>query len=103
MESLKLLWIKTAMLLSLCKVLNLESVIRVDGKVLARSNDQINPNLPTGQIEVRAVTVEILSTAAELHCQSPRQQNIQKKLDSVIDFSIFAERNYTRTLSFAAM
>lgn len=50
----------------LVQSLNLESVIRVDGKVLARSNDQINPNLPTGQIEVRAATVELLSAAAEL-------------------------------------
>lgn len=46
--------------------LNLESVIRVDGKVLARSGDQVNPNLPTGHIEVRAVSVELLSPAAEL-------------------------------------
>lgn len=50
----------------LVQSLNLESVIRVDGKVLARSKDQINPNLPTGQVEVRAATVELLSAAAEL-------------------------------------
>jgi aspartyl-tRNA synthetase len=30
--------------------LNLESVIRVDGKVLARSGDQVNANLPTGHM-----------------------------------------------------
>ncbi|XZE42910.1 aspartate--tRNA ligase [Pirellulaceae bacterium SH467] len=44
----------------------LESVIRVDGKVLARSGDRINPNLPTGEIEVRASAIEIMSEAAEL-------------------------------------
>ncbi|MFN7844841.1 MAG: OB-fold nucleic acid binding domain-containing protein, partial [Pirellula sp.] len=43
--------------------LNLESVIRVDGKVLARSGDQVNANLPTGHVEVRAVLVELLSPA----------------------------------------
>ncbi len=44
----------------------LESVIRVDGKVLARSDDRINPNLPTGEIEVRAIEIEVMSEAAEL-------------------------------------
>jgi aspartyl-tRNA synthetase len=51
---------------ALVQSVKLETVIRVDGKVLARSNDQINANLPTGEIEVRAVEIEILSEAAEL-------------------------------------
>ena len=43
-----------------------ESVIRVDGKVVARSSETINPNLPTGEIEIHVTGVEILSEAAEL-------------------------------------
>ncbi|MFN4177219.1 aspartate--tRNA ligase [Phenylobacterium sp.] len=43
-----------------------ESVIRVDGEVVARSADTRNPNLPTGEIEIVVRKVEVLSEAAEL-------------------------------------
>jgi aspartyl-tRNA synthetase len=43
-----------------------EWVIRVDGQVKARADDALNPNLPTGEIEVFASDIEILSRAAEL-------------------------------------
>ncbi|HLU91085.1 MAG TPA: aspartate--tRNA ligase, partial [Pedomonas sp.] len=43
-----------------------ESVIRVDGKVVARMAETINDNLPTGRVEVKAESVEVLSAAAEL-------------------------------------
>ncbi|MGB1025222.1 MAG: aspartate--tRNA ligase, partial [Rhodospirillaceae bacterium] len=43
-----------------------ESVISVSGPVIQRSEDTINPKLPTGQIEVRAAEVEVLSTAEVL-------------------------------------
>ncbi len=46
--------------------LRAESVIRVDGEVVARTDDTVNANLPTGQIEVRARGVQVLSEAAEL-------------------------------------
>jgi aspartyl-tRNA synthetase len=51
---------------ALIQGVKLESVIRVDGKVLARKADQINPNLPSGEIEVRAEEIELMSEAAEL-------------------------------------
>jgi aspartyl-tRNA synthetase len=43
-----------------------EWVIRVDGDVKARSDDTVNKNLPTGEIEVFAREIEVLSAAKEL-------------------------------------
>jgi aspartyl-tRNA synthetase len=46
--------------------LRLESVVTVDGDVVARSEGTVNPNLPTGGIEVRVRGVTVQSEAAEL-------------------------------------
>ena len=43
-----------------------EWVVRVDGEVVARSAETINPGLPTGEVEVRAKAIEVLSEAKEL-------------------------------------
>ncbi len=47
----------------------LESVIKVDGKVVKRDADTINPKLATGEIEVDASAVEVLSSADVLPIQ----------------------------------
>jgi aspartyl-tRNA synthetase len=46
--------------------IRVESVVTVEGKVVARSAETVNPNLATGEIEVTAGEVTVQSTAAEL-------------------------------------
>ncbi len=43
-----------------------EWVIRIDGNVKKRTPETVNPNLPTGEIEVFAREIEVLSVAKEL-------------------------------------
>lgn len=46
--------------------LRAESVITVDGKVLARSDDTVNPAMPTGEIEIYLSELMVQSEAEEL-------------------------------------
>jgi aspartyl-tRNA synthetase len=46
--------------------LRVESVVTVEGEVVARAPETVNPNLPTGEIEVRATNVTVQSEASEL-------------------------------------
>ncbi len=46
--------------------LRAESVVRIDGDVVARTVETINASLPTGEVEVRVRSVTVLSEAAEL-------------------------------------
>jgi aspartyl-tRNA synthetase len=46
--------------------LRVESVVTIDGEVKARSSATVNPNLPTGEIEVFARGVTVLSKSDEL-------------------------------------
>ncbi|WP_146119459.1 aspartate--tRNA ligase [Phyllobacterium phragmitis] len=48
------------------ETLRSEWVIRVDGEVKARTDETINSGLPTGEVEIFAREIEVLSTAKEL-------------------------------------
>ncbi len=52
--------------LKLLETVRAESVVTIDGMVEARGPDAKNPNLATGDIEVRAQAVTVQSAAAEL-------------------------------------
>ena len=39
----------------------LESVVKINGKIVARSKETINPDLKTGEIEVNIISFEILN------------------------------------------
>ncbi|PZU61274.1 MAG: aspartate--tRNA ligase [Sphingobium sp.] len=46
--------------------LRAESVVTVTGRVVARANEAVNPNLATGEVEIRAEDAVVLSAAQEL-------------------------------------
>jgi aspartyl-tRNA synthetase len=51
---------------AIAETVRAEWVIRIDGKVDARSDDTINTNMPTGEVEIRISSLEVLSPAKEL-------------------------------------
>ena len=46
-----------------------EFVLRAEGEVVARAPELVNPNLPTGEVELQVETLEIVSTAPPLPFQ----------------------------------
>ena len=53
----------------LVEPLKVESVIKVSGKLVKRSDDTINEKLPTGEIEIQISELEVLSTSETLPLQ----------------------------------
>jgi aspartyl-tRNA synthetase len=51
---------------SVAEAVRLESVIAVTGRVIARTAENVNPAIPTGEIEVVVDTIEVLSPAETL-------------------------------------
>ena len=60
--------------------IRLESVICVTGKVVVRIGDNINPKLPTGEIEVQVSEVEILSKAEMLPIQVAGEHDFPEEM-----------------------
>ena len=60
--------------------LRVESVVTVEGEVVARSADTVNPNLATGEIEVRAKEVTVQSAAAELPMPVAGEQDYPEEI-----------------------
>lgn len=51
---------------TMAETVRAEWVVRVDGDVKKRSEETVNPNLPTGEVEVFIRQLDVLSPAAEL-------------------------------------
>ena len=66
MELLNVLLIKVMRNFKLLEKIQLESVIKINGKVVERSEDTINSELQTGEIEVNIDKFEVLGTCKEL-------------------------------------
>jgi aspartyl-tRNA synthetase len=67
-----------------CKHLQKESVVQVFGKVNKRPEKQINPAMPTGEIEIEGVRVEILSLAEAplpIEIREETTTSLDKRLD----------------------
>ena len=47
----------------------MESVIKISGKVIKRSEDTVNKNLPTGEIEILSKKIEILNESEQIPFQ----------------------------------
>ena len=60
--------------------LRVESVVTVEGEVVARSPETVNPNLATGEIEVRGREVTVQSTAAELPMPVAGEQDYPEEI-----------------------
>lgn len=62
----QLVWDVDSPSFKLAETVRAESVIRIDGRVKARSDDTINPDLATGDVEIYVDDMEILSAAGDL-------------------------------------
>jgi aspartyl-tRNA synthetase len=71
-----------------CKHLQKESVVQVFGKVNKRPEKQINPAMPTGEIEIEGVRVEILSLA-EAPLPIEIREETTTSLDKRLDYRFF--------------
>ncbi len=54
---------------SVLETLKLESVLKITGKVVKRSLDTINKNLPTGEVEILSEKIEILNESEQIPFQ----------------------------------
>jgi aspartyl-tRNA synthetase len=57
-----------------------EFVVEISGTVKSRAADMVNPNLPTGKVEVRAKNITILSTSKTLPFPLSEAENVNEDL-----------------------
>ncbi|NMC62641.1 MAG: aspartate--tRNA ligase [SAR324 cluster bacterium] len=57
-----------------------ESVIKISGEVLARGKDTINPNMPTGEVEIHVSSYELLGSCEILPFQVADDDNAPEQI-----------------------
>jgi nondiscriminating aspartyl-tRNA synthetase len=62
-----------------------QDVVSITGKVAERPEKLVNPNLPTGKIEIQAESIEVLSKAAELPFDMGGKE-LDLQLPTLLDF-----------------
>ena len=72
--------------LALAEKLRPECVVRIEGEVVARTPDTVNANLPTGEVEVRIRSLDVLSEAKERRCRCLASRNIPRRPGSATAF-----------------
>jgi len=90
----------------------LESVVRVEGVVRGRPPEAVNPDLPTGEVEVLAESVEVLNTAPPVLPFPPkdaetvetatrlRYRYLEMRYPPLLDAILFRHRLITRIREF---
>ena len=63
----------------LAKEIRNEFVLQAEGEVVARATDQVNPNLPTGSVEIQVTTLRIVSRSTPLPFQLD-EENVDETL-----------------------
>ncbi|HLC87521.1 MAG TPA: aspartate--tRNA(Asn) ligase [Patescibacteria group bacterium] len=69
-----------------------QDVVEITGTVAARPGKLINPNIPTGKIELQSETVKVLSKAAELPFDMG-MKNLDLQLPTLLDFRTLTLRH----------
>src|SRR5690348_16535177 len=64
----------------LAETLRSEWVVRIDGKVRQRPEGTVNPDLPTGQIEIYIAEIEVLGPADELPMPVAGEQDYPEEI-----------------------
>ena len=77
-----------------------EYVVRVDGMVVKRSKETVNPKLDTGSVEVKAQKVEVLSKAEDLPISVVEKGGVSTSLDKRLDWRWVDLRKPRNTLIF---
>lgn len=72
--------------------LRVQDVVCIEGKVNKRPEKMVNPNIPTGKIELQAIKVEVLSKAEELPFDMGVKE-LDLQLPTLLDFRTLTLRH----------